>query len=278
MKQVMRMRDSRFGPGMLRPARAAMLRRGTKHRARPLVQTCRMNTNQVARIGALVGEPARAGMLVALLDGRALTATELASVAHITPATASRHLALLVEAGLLRLRQQGRHRYHQLASAEVARVLEGIMQLAMAQAGARRPVTGPRDASLRFARTCYDHLAGRLAVAIADRLVEVGAVRIDDDTAVVTERAGEALQGLGLHAALPTGGPRPPCRPCLDWGERRLHLAGRLGTLVCSHCVAQGWLLQRHGTRGLALTPGGATAFRHWLGSERWQAITQPAD
>jgi DNA-binding transcriptional ArsR family regulator len=263
---------------MLPPETPATLRCATKHGPGGLVHTGRMNTNQVARVGALVGEPARAGMLIALLDGRALTATELAAVAHITPATASRHLALLVEAGLLRVRQQGRHRYHQLASAEVARMLEGIMQLAAPQPGARRPVTGPRDATMRFARTCYDHLAGRLAVAIADRLVEAGAVRIEDETAVVTEVAADALQGLGLHAAALPGGPRPPCRPCLDWGERRVHLAGRLGTLLCSHCVAQGWLLQKHGTRSLALTPAGATAFRHWLGSERWQAITHAAD
>jgi DNA-binding transcriptional ArsR family regulator len=118
-----------------------------------------MNTNQLARIGGLVGEPARAGMLLALMDGRALTATELATVARIASPTASRHLALLVEAGLLRVRQQGRHRYHELASAEVARMLEGMLQLAVAPPRAPLPLTGPRDASLRFARTCYDHLA-----------------------------------------------------------------------------------------------------------------------
>ena len=233
-----------------------------------------MNTNQLARIGGLVGEPARAGMLLALMDGRALTATELATVARIASATASRHLALLVEAGLLRVRQQGRHRYHQLASAEVARMLEGILQLAVAQPRAPLPLTGPRDASLRFARTCYDHLAGRLAVALADRLVELGAVRIEGETAVVTERAGEALHGLGLQAALQPHGERPPCRPCLDWGERRVHLAGRLGTLLCAHCMERGWLLRRPGTRSLELMPAGAVAFRQWLGAERWQVLT----
>ena len=238
-----------------------------------------MNTNQVARIGGLVGEPARAGMLLALMDGRALTATELATVAHITSATASRHLALLVEAGLLRVRQQGRHRYHQLASAEVARMLEGIMQLAVAQPCARLPLTGPRDATLRFARTCYDHLAGRLAVALADRLVELDAVRIEDDTAVVTEHASAALRGLGLHiAAVQPQGQRPPCRPCLDWGERRVHLAGRLGTLLCSHCMERGWLLRKPGIRSLELTPAGAAAFRNWLGVERWDLLVREDD
>src|SRR5690606_12757303 len=138
----------------------------------PPVHTLAMNTNQVARIAALVGEPARANMLLALMDGRALTANELAAAAHVGAATASRHLAQLVEGGLLRVNAQGRHRYHRLASAEVARVLEGIMQLAVAAAPPRPVATGPRDATMRFARTCYDHLAGRLAVAIADRLVE----------------------------------------------------------------------------------------------------------
>jgi DNA-binding transcriptional ArsR family regulator len=256
-----------------------MLRRATKHRPRRLVHTAAMNTNQVARIGGLVGEPARVGMLLALMDGRALTATELAAVARITSATASRHLALLVEAGLLRVRQQGRHRYHQLASAEVARMLEGLMQLAVAQPRAQPPLTGPRDASLRFARTCYDHLAGRLAVALADRLIELGAVRIEDETAVVTERAGPALQGLGLPAeALPPHGQRPPCRPCLDWGERRVHLAGRLGALLCAHCMERGWLLRKQGTRSLELMPAGAAAFRGWLGVERWEQLAHEDD
>lgn len=236
-----------------------------------------MNTNQLARIASLVGEPARTGMLVALMDGRALTAHELAAAGRITPATASRHLALLVEAGLLRLDKQGRHRYHRLASAEVARLLEGIMQLAAASAPPHRRVpTGPRDAALRLARTCYDHLAGGLAVAIADRLVDEGAVVIEDDTAVVTHKAAAALAGLGLdRAALDAGGRsgRPPCRPCLDWSERRMHLAGRLGALLCAHCLHQGWLLRKPRTRALELAPAGAIVLRDWLGSRRWQAL-----
>ena len=240
-----------------------------------------MNTNQIARVAALVGEPARTGMLVALMDGRALTANELAAAGRITPATASRHLALLVEADLLRVEQQGRHRYHRLASGEVARVLEGIMQLAAQSAPApHRIATGPRDAAMRLARTCYDHLAGAIAVAIAQRLVDDGAVVIEDDTATVTDRAGAVLEGLGLRSEIihaQGAGKRPPCRPCLDWGERRMHLAGRLGTLLCTHCLQMGWLLQTPATRALALTPRGAAAFRDWLGTERWLAVEEAA-
>ncbi|RYY86781.1 MAG: transcriptional regulator [Comamonadaceae bacterium] len=240
-----------------------------------------MNTNHVARIASLVGEPARTGMLLALMDGRALTAHELADAGRITPATASRHLALMVDAGLLRVDQQGRHRYHRLASADVARVLEGIMQLA-ATTGTerRRVVTGPRDPVMRLARTCYDHLAGGIAVAIAERLVQDGAVRVEDDTAVVTDRAGPALDGLGLRSAValaPGKGQRPACRPCLDWGERRMHLAGRFGALLCAHTLQMGWLLQKPGTRALAVTPRGAVALRDWLGVDRWSALQADA-
>jgi DNA-binding transcriptional ArsR family regulator len=257
--------------------RVLVLRSATKRGRPSVLQTRRMNTNQVARIAALAGEPARTGMLLALMDGRALTAHELADAGHITPATASRHLALLVEAGLLLVEKQGRHRYHRLASADVARMLEGMMQLATQSATPpRRIATGPRDPVLRLARTCYDHLAGGIAVAIAERLVDEGAVLVEDDTAVVTDRAGQVLDGLGLRSEVVHAhgaGKRPACRPCLDWGERRMHLAGRFGALLCAHTLQMGWLLQKPGTRALELTPRGAVALRDWLGVERWSAL-----
>jgi DNA-binding transcriptional ArsR family regulator len=231
-----------------------------------------MNTNRIAHIGSLVGEPARTAMLVALMDGRALTARELADAARITPATASRHLALLVDASLLSVAPQGRHRYHRLASADVARMLEGLMQLSMPTP----PEVGPRSASLRTARTCYDHIAGRLGVAIAGHLRDAGAVVFDEDdlTAQVTEAAPASLSGLGLDADLATGlGKRPPCRPCLDWSERRMHLAGRLGELICHHCLERGWLSRGQGTRALTITPRGASALQEWMGTARWHTV-----
>ncbi|MES2612849.1 MAG: helix-turn-helix transcriptional regulator [Pseudomonadota bacterium] len=240
-----------------------------------------MNTNQIAHIAGLVGEPARTAMLMALMDGRALTARELADAGHITAQTASRHLALLVEAGLLRLERQGRHRYHRLASADVARVLEGLMQLAVQQpasATPRRVVVGPRDTALRTARTCYDHIAGRLGVAITEHLLGEGAMAFDGDAGGhVTAQAAPVLRRLGLYEAAGQAtagsGKRPHCRPCLDWSERRMHVAGRLGAMICSHCLDQGWLLRRSDTRALEITPGGAVALRNWLGHARWNAV-----
>lgn len=241
-----------------------------------------MNTNQIAHVASLVGEPARTAMLLALMDGRALTANELATAAHVSAPTASRHLGLLVEAGLLAVAQQGRHRYHRLASGEVAKVLEGIMQLAALKPAARPPrvVTGPRDAALRFARTCYDHLAGRLGVAMAEHLLGEGAIAFDGEAGRVTPRATEILARLGVDAAqaqTTTHGSarRLQCRPCLDWSERRFHLAGRLGALVCTHCLEQGWLLRRPGARALDLSPQGAAALKNWMGTQRWGSLTQ---
>lgn len=262
---------------MVRRRGARMLRCAAKHDRAAAPYPHPMNTNQIAHVAALVGEPARTAMLLALMDGRALTAHELAAAGNVGAATASRHLALLVEAGLLCVRRQGRHRYHALASAEVARVLEGIIQLAAGQAPRSPTVTGPRDAALRLARTCYDHIAGRLGVAITQHLLDEGAITFDGEAGHVTDRAAVVLAGLGMEAAqLPAGaGKRPHCRPCLDWSERRAHVAGRLGALICSHCLATGWLVRREGSRALQVTPAGAVALRNGLGQARWNALAQ---
>ena len=163
-------------------------------------------------IAALAGDPARAGMLHALMDGRALTASELARVAGITPQTASGHLARMAIAGLLAVEKQGRHRYHRLASPAVAQMVEGIMQVASGLGSARpRLVVGPRDAALRAARTCYDHLAGRLGVALADALVEGGQIELASDGGMVTE-AGIAFFG---RIGIDLDGPADPQRQAL---------------------------------------------------------------
>jgi DNA-binding transcriptional ArsR family regulator len=225
-------------------------------------------TYQIAEVASHLGEPARAAMLAALMDGRALTATELAGVAGITPQTASTHLARLTGASLLRVDRQGRHRYHRLATPEVARMLEAVMQLAATRdARPRRPlVVGPRDAALRMARTCYDHLAGRLGVAIADAMVRTGAVELDDDAGLVTELGVAFLRraGIGLLAGGARGASssRPLCRPCLDWSERRFHLAGKLGAAICRHALDRRWVRRLPDTRALEITTAGRAALR----------------
>jgi DNA-binding transcriptional ArsR family regulator len=206
----------------------------------------------LAETAALIGDPARAAMLAALLDGRALTAGELAGIAGVTPQTASGHLSRLATAGLLAVARQGRHRYHRLASPAVARVLENLSLLAAAP---KRLATGPRDAQMRLARTCYDHLAGRLAVALADALVERGEIELTPEAGAVTERGEALLARLGI-APVPRRG-RLLCRPCLDWSERRPHLAGVLGAALCARCFELGWIRRREGGRTIEITPPG---------------------
>ena len=233
-----------------------------------------LTISTLAGTAALVGDPARANMLSALMDGRALTAAELARVACVTPGTASGHLARLTEAGLLAMERQGRHRYHRLASPLVAQMLESLMAVAAGRAGpgdARRAtpaVVGPRDQALRRARTCYDHLAGQIAVAMADRMVERGQVDLSPDGGVLTGDGAAFLRGLGVDLDAATarasrrGGGRLFCRPCLDWSERRPHIAGAVGAALCQACLSQGWMRRLEGARALRVTPAGEIALR----------------
>ena len=164
-----------------------------------MTTTSPLSINAVARIASLIGEPARTAMLLQLMDGRALTANELARAAGISPATGSRHLAMMVEAELLQVNAMGRHRYYRIGSQQVARLLESIMQVAGAAARTGKSArAGPKDASLRQARTCYDHLAGRLGVAIASKLADDRAVVMESESGWVTEHATGSLSRLGL--------------------------------------------------------------------------------
>jgi len=224
-----------------------------------------------AEIAALAGDPARAGMLHALMDGRALTASELAHVAGITPQTASGHLARMATAGLVVVRKQGRHRYHRLASPAVAHMMESIMQVASGLGDLRpAPVTGPRDAALRAARTCYDHLAGGLGVALADGLVADGHVELEDDAGLVTDKGIALLGRMDIDvASLSTRRGRRGrvlCRPCLDWSERRPHLAGAVGAALCARSFEKNWIRRIDGTRAVAITSNGQRIFREQFG------------
>jgi DNA-binding transcriptional ArsR family regulator len=214
----------------------------------------------MAELGALLGDPARASILTALIDGRALTATELAEVAGVAPQTASGHLAKLAAANLLDLRKRGRHRYYRLASPLVASMLESVMSVAAMQLPPRRTPSSRLDEGMRTARTCYDHIAGRLGVAIADTLVTRGYVLLADDGGEVTPAGADFLAAFG--AALSRKGLRRVfCRPCLDWSERRWHLAGAVGAALCNRCIDLHWIERAQGTRALTITPKGRRGF-----------------
>jgi len=257
------------------PIRGKVFRWRPKHpdrEWRKLVPRNNMSNNaRFAEIAALAGDPARVGMLHALMDGRALTASELARVASVTPQTASEHLAKMAAAGLVQVEKQGRHRYHRLASPAVAQMMESIMLVASRLDTVRpAPVTGPRDAALRAARTCYDHLAGHLGVALADALVAGGHVELSHDAGVVTD-AGVALFGrIGIDVTSFSAGrgktARVLCRPCLDWSERRSHLAGAVATALCTRSLEEGWIRRIEGTRAVTVTAKGQRVFCEAIG------------
>jgi len=221
---------------------------------------------ELAEVAALVGDPARANMLMALSDGRALTATELAFLARITPQTASGHLAKLVDGRLLAVAKQGRHRYFRLASPLVGRMLESINAMASIEGPPRHRPRSPADDALRHARFCYDHLAGRLGVALADSLVELGHVEFGEDGGVVTAGGTDFFTGFGVDlAARPR---RAFCRPCIDWSERRPHIAGAVGAALAARCFDLGWLARVRDTRAVSITTKGRGGLRETFGIE----------
>ena len=210
----------------------------------------------IARIGALIGDPARAAMLTALMSGRALTASELARVAGIQAPTASAHLAKLAEGGLIAAEKQGRHRYVRLAGPEVAEALEAL--LGLAQARGHVPVRpGPHDAEMRRARVCYDHLAGELGIALYRALHAGGALALASDGVDLTDHGHGVLGGLGVDTHALLRARRPACRTCLDWSERTHHLAGGAGAALLERFHTLGWLKRRDTGRALRVTVEG---------------------
>jgi DNA-binding transcriptional ArsR family regulator len=211
----------------------------------------------MVEVAALVGDTARATMLAALMGGQSLTGGELAFLARVSRSTASEHLAKLVEARLIAVTRKRRFHYYRIASPLVASMLESIKAVAAIEVPPRHQPRSARDDALRFARTCYDHLAGRLGVAIADALVARGHVVLNEDGGEVTAAGAGFLREFGAVLVSKSGSKRIFCRPCLDWSERRHHIAGHVGAEICRRCLELGWLARERDTRALRLTAAG---------------------
>lgn len=216
----------------------------------------------IARVAAMVGDPARANMLTALLDGVALTASELTLEAGVTKQTASSHLAKLEDAGLVAVEAQGRHRYYRLADPDVAGLLETLMGVA-ARAKALRARPGPKEPALRRARVCYDHLAGELGVALFDSFMKHKWIAPGPEKTFALTRLGRAKVSTFISDIEDLErGARPLCRACLDWSVRRHHLAGALGAAILDEVFDRGWATQKRGSRVLEFTRNGETALK----------------
>jgi DNA-binding transcriptional ArsR family regulator len=220
----------------------------------------------MVEVAALVGDTARATMLAALMGGQALTASELAGLAHVSKSTASGHLGKLAAARLLTVTPNRRNRYYRIASPLVARMLESIKAVAALETPARYRPRSADDDALRFARTCYDHLAGQLGVAVADAFVAKRYVVLGEEGGALTPAGKRFLTQFGAELIAPSGSRRIFCRPCLDWSERRYHIAGLVGAEICRCCQQRGWLTRQRGTRALNITPAGRRGLRESFG------------
>ncbi|MGI9511697.1 MAG: ArsR/SmtB family transcription factor [Anderseniella sp.] len=210
----------------------------------------------IALLGSLIGDPARANILTALMSGKALTATELASEAGVTVQTTSSHLKKLQAADLLRQRKQGRHRYFALADDDVGSVLEALMGLAAGR-GLMRTRTGPRDETLRKARVCYNHLAGDLGVTVYDGMIVRGYLAEEEDDVSLTRDGENFIEAFGVDLPALSKARRPLCKSCLDWSSRRTHLAGSLGTALLNRFYELGWAARVDGSRVVEFSASG---------------------
>ncbi|MEU1471000.1 winged helix-turn-helix domain-containing protein [Streptomyces sp. NPDC005761] len=218
----------------------------------------------LAGVARLLADGTRAAFCLALLDGRAWTANELARYAGIAPSTATSHLNQLVNGGLLIEERHGRHRYVRVADRRVIELIESLAALAPQRSARPRSLAASgRQQALSRARLCYDHLAGSLALAITDAMVERALLEWGPEPSL-TEKGTRWLAEAGI--TVPTGSRRPPVRACLDWTERRPHLAGAVGAALCAHALATGWMTRVGTTRALLVTPTGRRAWHDQLG------------
>ena len=211
----------------------------------------------ISLVASLIGDTARASMLTALMAGKALTATELALEAEITTQTASSHLKKLVDGNLLVVRKQGRHKYFQLSGLEVANIIESLLNLS-SHLNRSNIVTGPGDPGLRKARICYDHLAGEIGVALYDALIDQALIQEVHDKATLSKDGQLFFSALGVDFNNPRKNSRPLCKTCLDWSERRNHLAGVLGQWVLEDIFAKNWAIKEPDSRVILFSSSGA--------------------
>ena len=216
----------------------------------------------IAYVAALIGDPARANILTALMSGKALTASELAAEAGVTVQTASSHLSKLVLGDLLHARKQGRHKYFTLANDEVAQMLEALMGFA-AGAGHLRIRTGPKDTALRKSRVCYNHLAGDMGTKLYDDLWAKGYIFLAGEDLALSKAGAEFAVDFGIDIDALRAKPVPLCRECLDWSERRSHLAGSLGRAFLGRFEVLGWAKRDQKTRIVKFSPNGEAQFGH---------------
>ena len=222
----------------------------------------------ISKVGALLADPARAAMSVALCGEYALPASELAERAGISASTTSIHLAKLMEAGWVELEQHGRHHYYRLTSPQIAKLLEQAMSVVPARTALKphseRTHQHDQHGDLRPARTCYDHLAGKLGVALTDALVQQGVLEVADKDFILTGQGKVVLQDLGVDVVAAARQRRAFARRCLDWTERRDHLGGALGAAICTIWWEQGWVQRQEQTRALCVTLSGEAQLQSW--------------
>lgn len=221
----------------------------------------------LSTVAALIGDPARATILSALLGGVSLPASELAYRAHITAQTTSAHLSKLVEGGLLQMERSGRHRYYRLKNAEVARVLESLATISSPPRIKTSQQSAEYD-TLCFARTCYDHLAGKLGVALTQAILARELIQVDQQSYVLTEQGSQWLTNWEIDESQLRKGRRHFARTCLDWSERQNHVAGALGAAITARLFDQGWIARIPGGRAVQLTEDGKRGFKNEFGIE----------
>jgi DNA-binding transcriptional ArsR family regulator len=217
----------------------------------------------ISIVAQLLGDPARANMVMALMSGQALSAAQLAHEAGVTPPTATGHLNKLVFSGLIKGEKQGRHRFFQLCDPDVGEAVEALIAVA-SRAGHLRTRPGPKDEAMRHARSCYDHLGGRLAVDLTGRWLASGLLTWRGGVFQLTRKGREFLSGRGVELTKLEALKRPLCRSCMDWSERRPHLGGSLGAAVLARVVSEGWAVRGQGVRSVSFSRRGEENFVRW--------------